>query len=185
MITPEPLLHGSQNDTWQQRKPLVIFPCGAIHKDGKWLVTCGVNDLKSAWVELSHESLLSKMRPIGDVSDTIFGSNGLSEGEILSAVPVLANSRDEYESGEARGSTNRLRERSVADSRGGAQTLLEKRQANAAKARAALALKRKVQTDAPSFPRRKRRRKRFKRITAEARMKALKEFEAKKSIAET
>ncbi len=174
MITSEPLLQGSQNDFWQQRKPLVIFPCGAIHKDGKWLVTCGVNDLKSAWVELSHESLLSKMRPIGDVSDTIFASNGLSEGE-KSAATLWAE--------KAKADTEQI----VREDYAKAQSTLEKRRAALVKARAARAANRKALIESGQkewLPKpRKRRRKRFKRITAEARMKALKEFEAKKNIA--
>ncbi len=174
MITSEPLLHGSQNDHWAQRKPIVIFPCGSLYKDGKWLVTCGVNDIKSAWVELSHESLLSKMQPIGDVSDTIFGSNGLSEGEKnLGGVPAIGNPE--------------IRE----PLRTPAETTLEKRRAAAAKARAALAEKRHSNAIKKAFGEavdtldkpRKRRRKRFKRITSEARMKALKEYESKKNIA--
>jgi hypothetical protein len=82
MITPEPLLIGSQNDTWTQRKPLVIFPCGALFRNGKWLISAGVNDIKSAWIEIDHDSLLSRMRPIDDVSSPIFSANGLSEGEL-------------------------------------------------------------------------------------------------------
>lgn len=78
LITPEPILRGSQNDTWTQRKPLVIFPCGSIYKNGNWLISCGVNDLKSAWLELPHESLLERMKPIGNVEDTIFPGSGIS-----------------------------------------------------------------------------------------------------------
>lgn len=81
LITPEPILQGSQNDVWTQRKPLVIFPCGAIHKDGQWLISCGVNDLKSAWLELSHQSILERMKPIGNVSDAIFPMSGMSPAE--------------------------------------------------------------------------------------------------------
>lgn len=57
-ITKEPLLSGSQNDPWAQRKPPCIFPCGAVYENGKWLVTAGVNDLRAAWIEIPHESLL-------------------------------------------------------------------------------------------------------------------------------
>lgn len=82
MITPEPLLMGSQNDIWAQKKPLVIFPCGALYKNGTWLVTCGVNDMKAAWVELSHESLLKRLQPIEGVAAPIFSANGLSAAEV-------------------------------------------------------------------------------------------------------
>lgn len=30
--TQKPILTGSQNDHWQQRKPLVVFPCGAVYE---------------------------------------------------------------------------------------------------------------------------------------------------------
>lgn len=72
LITSEPLLQGSQNDVWAQRKPLVVFPCGALYFGNRWLVSMGVNDMKSAWMELSHDSLLSRMRPIEDVTGQIF-----------------------------------------------------------------------------------------------------------------
>lgn len=62
--TREPILVGSQNDYWQQRKPLVVFPCGAVMENGKWLVTLGVNDLKSAWIEIPHNDLFNALQPI-------------------------------------------------------------------------------------------------------------------------
>lgn len=62
--TQEPLLIGSQNDAWHQKKPLVVFPCGAVHEHGKWFVTYGVNDLKSGWVEIPHDHLLQLLNPI-------------------------------------------------------------------------------------------------------------------------
>jgi len=63
-ITGEALLIGSQNDYWQARKPLVVFPCGAILKAGRnpgqwsWFITLGINDLKCGWVEIPHDDLL-------------------------------------------------------------------------------------------------------------------------------
>lgn len=62
--THEPLLVGSQNDHWGQRKPLVVFPCGALFENDKWFVTLGVNDLKSAWIEIPHEDLLKTLNPL-------------------------------------------------------------------------------------------------------------------------
>lgn len=62
--TQEPLLIGSQNDPWTQRKPLVVFPCGALMEDGKWTVTLGVNDLRSAWIQIPHDELLKSLNPI-------------------------------------------------------------------------------------------------------------------------
>jgi predicted GH43/DUF377 family glycosyl hydrolase len=56
-ITPQALLIGNQHDYWQPRKPLVVFPCGALLRGDKWLVTLGVNDLKCGFVEIPHEDL--------------------------------------------------------------------------------------------------------------------------------
>ncbi len=87
LITPEPLLQGSQNDEWAQRKPLVIFPCGSLFRDGKWLISCGVNDLKSAWVEIPHESLAKLMHPITSelAAEAVLPVSGLSKAEELKA----------------------------------------------------------------------------------------------------
>jgi predicted GH43/DUF377 family glycosyl hydrolase len=66
-FTKEPLLAGSDEDDWAEKKPLVVFPCGAVMKDNQWLVSIGVNDLLSAWVEVPHQDLLIKMgeKPLG------------------------------------------------------------------------------------------------------------------------
>jgi predicted GH43/DUF377 family glycosyl hydrolase len=83
LITKEPLLIGSQNDPWVSTKPLVVFPCGALYRNGDWLVTMGVNDMKAAWLKLSHKSLLRRMSPIGENSEPpIFNASGLSEKEL-------------------------------------------------------------------------------------------------------
>src|SRR6266446_411539 len=89
LITIEPLLQGSQNDVWAQRKPLVVFPCGALYLKDKWLISMGVNDMKSAWLELSHAALLERMRPIEDVTGQIFTSYSPPPKQTLSAVPLL------------------------------------------------------------------------------------------------
>lgn len=66
--TQKPILIGSQNDFWRQRKPLVVFPCGALlEEDGKWFITLGVNDLKSAWLEMPHSDLLKLLSAPPDV----------------------------------------------------------------------------------------------------------------------
>ena len=59
--TPEPLLAGSPDDIWFKGKPLVVFPCGSRLKDDKWLVTMGINDLASAWIEIPHDDLQQRM----------------------------------------------------------------------------------------------------------------------------
>jgi predicted GH43/DUF377 family glycosyl hydrolase len=53
-----PLLVGSTDDRGGVGKPLVVFPCGALLREDKWIVTFGVNDLDSAWIEIPHEELI-------------------------------------------------------------------------------------------------------------------------------
>jgi len=53
-----PLLSGSRKDRWSTKKPLVVFPGGAVMRDGKWFVVGGCNDLDCFWVEIPHASLL-------------------------------------------------------------------------------------------------------------------------------
>ena len=60
-ITEEPLLVGSQHDYWVDMKPVVIFPCAALLRGQKWLVSFGVNDLKCGWCEIPHIDLVQKM----------------------------------------------------------------------------------------------------------------------------
>lgn len=128
LITSEPILQGSQNDIWAQRKPLVVFPCGALHLNNHWLISMGVNDMKAAWLELPHESLLQRMKPIEDVTGQIFQS-AIPSALILSG------------SGEAKlnAEPDRL---NALDTQQAAQTTLEKRRAALVKARAARAAKR-------------------------------------------
>lgn len=60
-FTTDTLLVGSGQDRWADRKPCVVFPCGSELKDGKWLVTLGVNDLCSAFIQIPHDDLLERM----------------------------------------------------------------------------------------------------------------------------
>lgn len=60
-ITTRPLLCGSKNDRWAEGKPLVVFPCGALMREGKWLVTGGLNDLDTFFIEIPHTELLERM----------------------------------------------------------------------------------------------------------------------------
>ena len=57
-LTPHPILTGSQNDVWMQRKPLVIFPGGCLFENSKWFIVGGVNDLKCFWAEIPYEDVL-------------------------------------------------------------------------------------------------------------------------------
>ena len=56
-ITPEPILSGSKNDIWDAKKVPCVFPGGAIHRDGKWLIVGGLNDRKCFYLEMSHDDL--------------------------------------------------------------------------------------------------------------------------------
>jgi hypothetical protein len=64
-ITEEPLLIGSQNDYWVDKKPLVVFPCGSLLRGQEWLVTLGVNDLKCGWIKIPHKDLTKRMAWLG------------------------------------------------------------------------------------------------------------------------
>lgn len=63
LVTPEPILTGSQNNRWFQRKPLVVFPCGALLENDMWTVTFGSNDLESGWVKIPHDDLVKLAQP--------------------------------------------------------------------------------------------------------------------------
>jgi hypothetical protein len=60
-VVDEPLLTGSQMDPWATGLPLVVFPGGAILRDGKWFVVMGVNDCACAWIEIPHNELMGRM----------------------------------------------------------------------------------------------------------------------------
>jgi hypothetical protein len=56
-ITGKPLLRSNLADFWKKRNPLVVFPTGALLRDGQWLVTLGVNDLLCAWVKIPVKAI--------------------------------------------------------------------------------------------------------------------------------
>jgi len=66
-MTDEPILAGSALDKWNKGKPLVVFPCGSRLKNEKWLVTFGVNDLESAWIEIPHAELEDRLIPLDGI----------------------------------------------------------------------------------------------------------------------
>ncbi len=196
LITNEPLLIGSQNDKWSQRKPLVVFPCGALYKNETWLVTLGVNDLISAWLELPHKDLISRMQPVEEVADPIFTDYGLpKEKTILSGSVEIKNhvvTEADTTPVITREVHNGLVEKSPAQ-KPSPEELKAKRQANASKARAALAVKRSfkgpiISTEEgsngePPLPKRRRKRRRVKRPKdlRERREQAIQEFDASKT----
>jgi predicted GH43/DUF377 family glycosyl hydrolase len=92
-ITTEPILAGSPHDVTSKDKPIVVFPCGSRIKDGKWLVTLGVNDLASAWIEIPHaelEPLLKEVYTPPDKKRFFFDSNGSAQTS-LSPLLMTAN----------------------------------------------------------------------------------------------
>jgi len=60
-MTLEPLLAGSDQDFRALGGPLVIFPNGAILRDGTWLVTFGVNDEACGWIRIPHADLEERL----------------------------------------------------------------------------------------------------------------------------
>lgn len=70
-LSAQPLLTGSANDRWNNRKPPCVFPCGAVLRDGKWLVTYGVNDLDCGWVEIPHGDVLRSTLPINPLDKKV------------------------------------------------------------------------------------------------------------------
>lgn len=53
-IDSEPILHGNEVDEriLDEISPLVIFPCGVIEKDGKFVVSFGLNDEKTGIIKI-------------------------------------------------------------------------------------------------------------------------------------
>lgn len=62
--TDRPLLRASENDPCVHWAPWVVFPNGSLFKDGKWIVSLGVNDLYCAIWELDHNELLIRMKTV-------------------------------------------------------------------------------------------------------------------------
>lgn len=206
LITYQPLLQGSQNDPWAQHKPLVIFPCGAVIRDGTWLISCGINDMRAAWVEIPHEALLKRMQPIGKNDTFIFGANALSEAEIESRKKTLRGTEGISEATSESAihaacfpatSENKTKQVQVLPPQKlSGEALKQKQRENAAKARAARAAKRAkldaMRKDMPegwepvllndeSKPKKRRKRMRKKR-TAQEKLYALEKFEAQKNL---
>lgn len=57
-----PLLSGSEHDPRRLGMPLVVFPNGALLRDGQWTVTLGVNDCACAAVTIPHAELLDTLK---------------------------------------------------------------------------------------------------------------------------
>lgn len=168
--TQEPLLVGSQNDPWQQRKPLVVFPCGAIFEDDFWTISLGVNDLKSAWLKLPHEDLQKLLKPIPVAPATSllaqatekpqeqhipFTTNGLELQATAFDPALYEDNSDILTSTEATAQAFDLLDKPPV------QTRLEKLRANMAKARAKAAENRRLGIKS----KKKRRKRRSKTLT--------------------
>lgn len=70
-MTSLPLLSGSRRDPWNEGKPLVVFPCGALLRDGEWLVTLGVNDLACGWIKIPHADLIELVQPVAEIKPEV------------------------------------------------------------------------------------------------------------------
>lgn len=88
-MTPKPLLTGSQQDPWAPGLPLVIFPGGAIFRNGTWFVVYGVNDCRCGWIEIPHEELVRLSRKTKSVElfacQDISGAPMTTEGQEVEA----------------------------------------------------------------------------------------------------
>lgn len=57
-ISKIPLAIGDSTDPKAPKHFAVVFPCGAIFDGTKWIVSCGINDYKSEFLEFNHKALL-------------------------------------------------------------------------------------------------------------------------------
>ena len=64
-----PILSGSKDDPWHDGLPLVVFPCGAILRNGTWTVTMGINDCESGWIEIPHNELTLTLRDTVEIEN--------------------------------------------------------------------------------------------------------------------
>lgn len=74
--TKEPILLGSQNDPWGQRKPPCVFPVGAVLNGDKWLLSLGINDMKAAWLEIPHQDVLKRLGLEPKLDESVIVGNG-------------------------------------------------------------------------------------------------------------
>jgi predicted GH43/DUF377 family glycosyl hydrolase len=63
-LTKAPILKASDLDPSVPHLPLVVFPCGAVHEDGRWIVSLGVNDVSTALLLITDDVLAQHMEPI-------------------------------------------------------------------------------------------------------------------------
>ena len=69
----EPLVIGSAHDptlpnlAYPHYHPIVVFPCGALHREGLWTVSAGINDSFDALFEIPHAEL--QFEPIAHYAD--------------------------------------------------------------------------------------------------------------------
>lgn len=86
-LTREPILVGNQADRWAPKKPLCVFPCGALLRSSsetsgpEWLITMGINDLACGWLKIPHSAVIELAKPVMDHVDSIdLGEKDLSGG---------------------------------------------------------------------------------------------------------
>jgi len=64
-ISEVPLLSGDETDDYRGMwKNVVVFPCGALKLDEKWLVSYGHNDYCSKLLSITHEEVLANLTKI-------------------------------------------------------------------------------------------------------------------------
>lgn len=74
-----PICSGSMKDPWWDGQPLVVFPCGAIFRNGQWFVTLGINDMVSGWMEIPHADLEKTVQYV--TPETVFEAEAEGEPE--------------------------------------------------------------------------------------------------------
>lgn len=62
VVSVEPILAASSHDPQRSHLPLVVFPCGAVMRDGEWWVSLGVNDHSTAIARIPHDWLVKRVR---------------------------------------------------------------------------------------------------------------------------
>ena len=66
----------ARRDSWRTHGPCVVFPCGAVHSDGRWSVSYGWHDTHCCLMELDHAEVIAALEPI-------------SPGTVEAGVPVI------------------------------------------------------------------------------------------------
>lgn len=63
-ITQRPLLTGTIRERWMPGNPPCVFACGCELRAKTFMLTMGINDLHTAWLDIPYDHLIPLMRPI-------------------------------------------------------------------------------------------------------------------------